>query len=77
MYHVTQRLAMAILPYIVLLVIPVLGRMSDFEDDVRRIVSATFATLLRLMPLEHGLPDPPGLAAALVQQKQRCDTWFC
>ena len=71
LYYISQRLGMNILPYIVLLVIPLLGRMSDFDNDVRRIVSAIFASLLRIMPLEQGLPDPPGLAAALVEQKQR------
>ncbi len=71
LYHVSQRLGLLILPYVVLLVIPVLGRMSDHNDDVRRIISATFASLLRIMPLEQGFPDPPGLAAGLIAQKQR------
>ncbi len=41
-----------ILPYVVFLVVPVLGRMSDSNPDVRLLSTATFATLIKLVPLE-------------------------
>lgn len=45
-----------ILPYIVFLVVPILGRMSDFNERIRKVVTYCFATLIKLMPLEVPLP---------------------
>lgn len=45
------------------------GRMSDQNNSVRLLASLTFATLVRLMPLEGGVPDPPNLHNDLIQQK--------
>ena len=70
-YHLVTRLEMGVIPYIVILVIPMLGRMSDFNADVREVVSRTFAILMTLMPLESGVPNPAGMSEALVVQKQR------
>ena len=41
--------------YVVLLVMPVLGRMSDQQEDVRLMASRCFASLVTLMPLEVGV----------------------
>ena len=49
---VIERLGMGVVPYVVLLVVPVLGRMSDQCEDVRLMATHCFATLIRLMPLE-------------------------
>ncbi len=43
---------MDIVPYIVLLVVPLLGRMSDQMECIRLLATQSFATLIRLMPLE-------------------------
>ena len=43
---------MDVIPYIVLLMVPVLGRMTDQNYDVRTMATHCFATLIRLMPLE-------------------------
>lgn len=45
-------MGMDLLPYIVLLVVPILGRMSDQNEAVRLMATHCFATLIRLMPLE-------------------------
>jgi hypothetical protein len=37
---------------------------------VRKIVAKTFATLISLMPLESGVPDPEGMSDALKEQKR-------
>lgn len=47
-----EQLDVVIVPYIVLLVVPVLGRMSDPSDSVRFMATQCFATLIRLLPLE-------------------------
>lgn len=49
---VMEQLDVDIVPYIVLLVVPVLGRMSDPCDSVRFMATQCFATLIRLLPLE-------------------------
>ena len=41
-----------ILPYVVFLIVPVMGRMSDSDNDVRLLATETFATLVKLVPLE-------------------------
>ena len=41
-----------LLCYVVLLMMPVLGRMSDQEREVRLMASRCFASLVTLMPLE-------------------------
>uniref|UniRef100_A0A8W7P0R9 TATA-binding protein-associated factor 172 n=1 Tax=Anopheles coluzzii TaxID=1518534 RepID=A0A8W7P0R9_ANOCL len=41
-----------IVPYVVLLVVPLLGRMSDPDQSVRLVSTHCFATLIQLMPLD-------------------------
>ena len=47
-----ERVGLGALCYVVLLLMPVLGRMSDQQDDVRMMSSRCFAMLVNLMPLE-------------------------
>ncbi|KAM5142212.1 TATA-binding protein-associated factor 172 [Mantella aurantiaca] len=68
---VMEQLDVGIVPYIVLLVVPVLGRMSDQTDSVRFMATQCFATLIRLMPLEAGIPDPPSMSDELIKLKAR------
>ena len=49
---VVEVLGADIIPYIVLLVVPVLGCMSDQDEAVRLTATQCFATLIKLMPLE-------------------------
>jgi hypothetical protein len=49
---VIQRLDHKALPYVIFLVVPVLGRMSDPDDDVRSTATNTFASLVKMVPLE-------------------------
>jgi len=42
------------------MVVPILGRMSDPDDDVRLSATSTFAALVKMVPLEvsiRGLAD--------------------
>ncbi|KAI0220992.1 TATA-binding protein-associated factor mot1 [Massospora cicadina] len=68
-YFVVQALGTKILPYIIFLVVPVLGRMSDTDDHVRLVASNCFALLINLIPLESGIPDPVDLPPELVAQR--------
>lgn len=67
--HIIDSLGMDILPYIVLMIVPVLGRMSDHSEDIRLMATNCFATLVQLMPLESSIPNPPSMSEFLVQKK--------
>lgn len=53
---VIDCLGIGIVPYVALLVLPVLGRMSDQNDSVRLMATSCFASLVRLMPLDVSAP---------------------
>ncbi|XP_053957908.1 TATA-binding protein-associated factor 172 [Anastrepha ludens] len=50
--RVVDKLQLRIVPYIVLLVVPLLGCMSDPDESVRLLSTHCFATLVQLMPLD-------------------------
>ena len=68
--HTVRALDDRLLPYVIFLVVPVLGRMSDSDEDVRLLATNTFAELVKLVPLIHGLPDPPGFPPALLARRR-------
>jgi TATA-binding protein-associated factor len=70
-YHLIHVMEDTILPYVIFLIVPVLGRMSDSDHDVRLIAATTFATLVKLVPLEAGIPDPPGFSEEMLQGRER------
>ncbi|KAF2757994.1 putative TBP associated factor [Pseudovirgaria hyperparasitica] len=70
-YHLIHVMEDGILPYVIFLIVPVLGRMSDADNDVRLIATTTFATLVKLVPLEAGIPDPPGLSEELLKGREK------
>lgn len=70
-YHLIHVMEDSILPYVIFLIVPVLGRMSDPDNDVRLIATTTFATLVKLVPLEAGIPDPPGFPDSLLKGRDR------
>lgn len=49
---IVHKMQFSIVPYIVLLIVPVLGRMSDQDQAVRLLATSCFATLIQLMPLD-------------------------
>lgn len=70
-YHLIHVMDDAILPYVIFLITPVLGRMSDSDNDVRLLATTSFATLVKLVPLESGIPDPPNLPESLLKGRDR------
>ncbi|KAL6240504.1 TATA-binding protein-associated factor mot1 [Rhinocladiella similis] len=70
-YHLISVMGDRILPYVIFLIVPVLGRMSDANNDIRLLATTSFATLVKLVPLEAGIPDPPGMPEALLQGRER------
>lgn len=55
------QLQRQLVPYTVMLVVPLLRRMSDAVPAVRRKAALCFGSLTALLPLAHGLPLPAGL----------------
>lgn len=70
-YHLINVMEDGILPYVIFLVVPVLGRMSDHDNDVRLLATTSFATLVKLVPLEAGIPDPPGFSEEMLKGRDR------
>ncbi|KAL1844567.1 hypothetical protein VTK73DRAFT_2294 [Phialemonium thermophilum] len=75
-YHLIAVMGDAILPYVIFLIVPVLGRMSDSDHEIRLIATTSFATLVKLVPLEAGIPDPPGLSEELLKGRDRERTFI-
>jgi TATA-binding protein-associated factor len=75
-YHLIHVMGDNILPYVIFLIVPVLGRMSDSDNDVRLLATTSFATLVKLVPLEAGIPDPPGLSEELLKGRDRERTFI-
>lgn len=70
-YHLTATMGHEILPYVVFLLVPVLGRMSDSDQGIRLLATTTFASIIKLVPLEAGIPDPPGMSGKLLEGRDR------
>ncbi|CAK7227306.1 TATA-binding protein-associated factor mot1 [Sporothrix curviconia] len=75
-YHLIAVMGDGILPYVIFLIVPVLGRMSDSDNEIRLISTTSFATLVKLVPLEAGIPDPPGLSPELLAGRDRERTFI-
>eukprot|EP00842_Homolaphlyctis_polyrhiza_P000657 jgi/Hompol1/1592/HPOL_002723-RA len=68
-HHIVQTMDTDVLPYLVFLIAPLLARMSDSNERVRFIATNVFATLVKLAPLEAGIPDPDGFTPEMIQHK--------
>lgn len=68
-YQVVKSMGDSILPYIVFLIVPTLRRMSDPDESVRFICTNLFAQLVKLVPLETGIPNPPGFSEDMIKHK--------
>ena len=69
LHRVTVELGHDLLPYAVFFVVPILGGMSDSLPSIRETSTKCFGTLLKILPLEEGVPDPVGLDADLMTSK--------
>ncbi|KAG6898919.1 hypothetical protein C0993_002768 [Termitomyces sp. T159_Od127] len=67
---IVHRLDIKALPYVIFMVVPILGRMSDANEDIRSTATNTFASLVKMVPLEAGLPDPPGFSGELLKRRE-------
>lgn len=56
-----EGLGTDLVAYAPLLIVPLLGCMSDSNHLVRQSVTSSFAALVPLLPLARGVPPPQGL----------------
>ncbi|XP_077975893.1 TATA-binding protein-associated factor 172-like isoform X2 [Styela clava] len=68
--NIIDCLKTEILPYTVLLIVPLLGRMSDHNTQVRLIATQCFASLIQYLPVEASVPDAPDLPSVLVEKRK-------
>jgi hypothetical protein len=54
MTDIVKMLDIKALPYVLFLIVPILGRMSDPDECVRLLATSTFAALVKMVPLEVG-----------------------
>lgn len=82
---IVNVLQLKALPYVMFLIVPLLGRMSDPDEDIRTAATNSFATLIKMVPLDvrllhefskiaidvrqGGLPDPPGFPEQLLRKR--------
>ncbi|KAJ6635131.1 TATA-binding protein-associated factor [Pseudolycoriella hygida] len=69
--QIVNKLQFQIVPYVILLVVPLLGRMSDPDQSVRLISTHCFATLIQLMPLDGNVNDRSLLSTNLQERKSK------
>jgi TATA-binding protein-associated factor len=62
-YHIVNRLDIKALPYVIFMVVPILGRMSDPNDEIRSTATNIFASLVKMVPLEV-CPSPASVTVA-------------
>ncbi|KAK9885123.1 hypothetical protein WA026_010638 [Henosepilachna vigintioctopunctata] len=67
---IVESLQYDIIPYVVLLIVPLLGRMSDQNRCTRLMGTNSFATLVQLMPLDGAVPEPPSFSNSSLKVKR-------
>ena len=75
MLCIVEKLGLKFIPYIVLFIVPVLGRMSDPDEQVRQLATSMFANLIKLIPLD-GIQEvdmPKNLLDLKLKQKSFID----
>lgn len=73
---IVNKLQFDIVPYVLLLIIPLLGRMSDPDKTVRLLSTHCFATLIQLMPLDSAASETKQTLSKDLQTRKTKDEEF-
>lgn len=73
--RLVEKLQIKMVPYVVLLVVPLLGCMSDTDEPVRLLSTHCFATLIQLMPLDSKFGKIE-IASKELQERKNRDSEF-
>lgn len=66
-----ETMGATLAPYCVLLLVPLMGRMSDPTRGTRETATRSFAALVPLLPLARGATSPAGLSASQRERSER------
>lgn len=67
---VVERMGTDLIPYAAFMVVPMMTRMVDEDEIVRNAASGVFGTLIRLMPLEGGVPDDASMSEKMSAERK-------
>lgn len=67
---VVEKMGTDLIPYSAFLVVPMMTRMVDEDEVVRDAAAGVFGTLIRLMPLEGGVPDDPSMSETMAAERK-------
>lgn len=70
-YHLSNMMGSDILPYVIFFIVPVLGRMNDSDSNIRILATTTFASIIKLVPLEEGIKDPDDMPVELLEGREK------
>lgn len=73
---VVDRLGSDLIPYAAFLVVPMMTRMIDEDEIVRNAAAGVFGTLVRLMPLEGGVPDDPRMSKSMAAEREEARSFL-
>jgi TATA-binding protein-associated factor len=71
LHKLVLTLGMQILPFVVCMVVPMLGAMSDPNDRVRSVGSTCFALLMNLLPLASGISIDPDMSGWMLKMREK------
>ena len=71
MSAIVNKLALDFVPYIVLFIVPVLGKMSDTDPEVRQLATSMFANMIKLIPLDSQTKQEEILPQELLELKMK------
>ncbi|KAI0561933.1 DNA helicase [Gracilaria domingensis] len=73
---VVNALGTKVIPYAAFLIVPMMTRMVDEDEDVRESAAWVFGTLVRLMPLEGGAPDDPTMSESMSREREEARSFL-
>lgn len=73
---VVDTLGTKLVPYAACMVVPMMTRLVDDDKIVRDAAAGVFGTLVRLMPLEGGVPDDPSMSISLLSERRQARSFL-
>eukprot|EP01135_Chromosphaera_perkinsii_P008708 Nk52_evm41s1444 gene=Nk52_evmTU41s1444 len=70
LYMIVESLGLKIVPYVAFFVVRLMGCMSDNDENVRAMCTLSFASVIKVMPLEGSNSLPDGFDEELLAQKR-------
>ncbi|XP_076818589.1 TATA-binding protein-associated factor 172-like [Clavelina lepadiformis] len=69
--NIITEMGMAVVSYTILLIVPLLGCMSDHDTQIRLLSTHCFAQLIQFIPVEASIPDALNMPENLIDRKKK------